>query len=165
MIQIKNVLVAMDFSEQSDAALRCGRELARTFNARLQVLNVVDNVYLRFGVEPYVPAIPELQRDIEEAARQRIESLLDAEDRDALRATPVIVSAVSAAEAIVTYAGAHAIDVIVMGTHGRGAIGHLLMGSVAERVVRTATCPVLTVHSAQHEFIVPDSLAAVARAS
>ena len=51
-----------------------------------------------------------------------------------------------------------------MGTHGRGAISHLFMGSVAERVVRTATCPVLTVHHPEHEFVIPDALVAVARA-
>ena len=85
----------------------------------------------------------------------------------ALHATGTVVTAVAKAEAIVDYAQQHAIDVIVMGTHGRGALGHLFMGSVAERVVRTATCPVLTVHQPQHECIVPDSLVpvAVARAS
>jgi len=51
-----------------------------------------------------------------------------------------------------------------MGTHGRGAVAHLLMGSVAERVVRTAPCPVLTVRRPEHEFLVPDALVAVARA-
>jgi hypothetical protein len=50
--------------------------------------------------------------------------------------------------AIIEYAEAHDIDLIVMGTHGRGGMSHLLMGSVAERVVRTAPCPVLTVRSA-----------------
>ena len=50
-----------------------------------------------------------------------------------------------------------------MGTHGRGAMAHLLMGSVAERVVRTAPCPVLTVRHPEHEFVVPDALVAVAK--
>jgi hypothetical protein len=51
-----------------------------------------------------------------------------------------------------------------MGTHGRGAFAHVLMGSVAERVVRTAPCPVLTVHHPEHEFLVPDALQLVERA-
>jgi nucleotide-binding universal stress UspA family protein len=51
-----------------------------------------------------------------------------------------------------------------MGTHGRGAIAQLLVGSVAEKVVRTAPCPVLTVRHPEHEFVVPDALVAVARA-
>jgi nucleotide-binding universal stress UspA family protein len=56
---------------------------------------------------------------------------------------------------IVRYAKQHDIDLIVMGTHGRGPIAHMFMGSVAERVVRKATCPVLTVRSPEHEFVMP----------
>ena len=58
----------------------------------------------------------------------------------------------------------HAIDLTVIGTHGRGAMAHLLMGSVAERVVRLSLCPVLTVRFPERDFIVPDALAAIARA-
>jgi nucleotide-binding universal stress UspA family protein len=65
---------------------------------------------------------------------------------------------------IVGYAKENDVDLIIMGTHGRGAIAHLLMGSVAERVVRTAPCPVLTVRHPEHEFVLPDALAAVAKA-
>jgi nucleotide-binding universal stress UspA family protein len=164
MILIKNVLVATDFSEPSDAALNYGRELARTFTATLHVLHVADNVTFQYGVEGYSTLLPELQADVEEAARKQIERLVTEEDRTALRAKPVIITAANKAAAIVDYAGAHQIDLIVIGTHGRGAIGHLFMGSVAERVVRTATCPVLTVHHPEHEFVIPDALVAVARA-
>jgi nucleotide-binding universal stress UspA family protein len=66
--------------------------------------------------------------------------------------------------AIVEYASANGIDLIVVGTHGRRAVAHLLMGSVAERVVRTAPCPVLTVRHPEHEFIRPDTLVAAAGA-
>jgi len=64
----------------------------------------------------------------------------------------------------VDYATKERIDLIVTGTHGRGAVAHLLMGSVAERIVRTAPCPVLTVRRPEHEFVVPDTLVAVAKA-
>jgi nucleotide-binding universal stress UspA family protein len=126
------------------------------------VLHVADNVYMMYGAESYAPAIPELQREIEEAVQRQVDDLLSGEDRMALHAKGVVVTGVGKAEAIVAYAQAHDNDVIVMGTHGRGALGHLFMGSVAERVVRTSTCPVLTVHEPQHEFIAPDSLAPVA---
>jgi nucleotide-binding universal stress UspA family protein len=69
----------------------------------------------------------------------------------------VLETSDSPAEEIVKYAKAHTIDLIVMGTHGRGAVAHLLMGSVAEKVVRTAPCAVLTVRHPQHEFVVPDA--------
>ena len=61
------------------------------------------------------------------------------------------------------YAKEANIDLIVMGTQGRGGLAHLVMGSVAERVVRTAPCPVLTVRHPEHEFIAPDAMQAVAR--
>ena len=164
MILIKNVLVATDFSEPSDAALNYGRELARTFTATLHVLHVADNVTFQYGVEGYSTMLPELQQDVEAAARKQLEGLLTEDDRRMLHAEPVVVTAVSKAAAIVDYASRHRMDLIVMGTHGRGAVSHLLMGSVAERVVRTATCPVLTVHHPEHEFVIPDALVAVARA-
>jgi nucleotide-binding universal stress UspA family protein len=66
--------------------------------------------------------------------------------------------------AIVDFAKEINVDLIVMGTHGRGAVAHLLMGSVAERVVRTAPCPVLTVRHPEHEFVHPDALVASTQA-
>jgi nucleotide-binding universal stress UspA family protein len=162
MIRIKNVLVATDFSEPSIAALRYGRELARTFEARLEVLHVADNVYVTYGPETYALAIPDLQREIEEAGQRQVDDLLSEGDRVAFHAKGVVVTAVAKAETIVAYAQGHDVDLIVMGTHGRGALGHLFMGSVAERVVRTAACPVLTVHQPQHECIVADNPVPVA---
>jgi nucleotide-binding universal stress UspA family protein len=146
MIRLKNVLVATDFSEPSDAALQYGRGLARTFDGTLKVLHVADHVCTMYGPATYALAIPDLQREIETAVQRQVEGLLTEEDRTALHGRAVIVTAVGKAEAIVSYAQQHAIDVIVMGTHGRGAWGHLFMGSVADCVVRTAACPVLTVH-------------------
>ena len=64
----------------------------------------------------------------------------------------------TAATDIVEYARSESIDLIVMGTHGRGALRHLLMGSVAERVVRWAPCPVLTVRAHERDFVQPDAL-------
>jgi nucleotide-binding universal stress UspA family protein len=62
------------------------------------------------------------------------------------------------ANAIVAYARQNDVDLIIIGTHGRGAMGRLIMGSVAERVVRTAPCPVLTVRQPEHDFLQPDAL-------
>ena len=96
-------------------------------------------------------------------ARQ-LDAALNQEDRTTLHATPVVVVAINKAATIIDYATQHDIDLIVMGTHGRGAISRLVMGSVAERVVCTAPCPVLTIHHPEHEFIRPDALVAVANA-
>ena len=163
MILIKNVLVATDFSDPSDAALHYGREFALTFDATLHVLHVVDNVTVHYGVESYVAMRPELQQEVENSARTQLEALITEEDRATLHVQPVIVTDAAKAAAIVGYASEHHIDLIVMGTHGRGAVSRLLMGSVAERVVRTAPCPVLTVHHPEREFVAPDALVAVSR--
>ena len=76
----------------------------------------------------------------------------------------MLITSNSPALAIVDYARQERINLIVTGTHGRGAVAHLLMGSVAERVVRTAPCPVLTVRHPEQEFVVPDALVAVVKA-
>jgi nucleotide-binding universal stress UspA family protein len=165
MIVLKKILVATDFSEPSDAALSYGRELARTFKAQLVTVHVVDNIMTRaYGGDGFVFTDPDLQQDLEVAARRQVDALLSDEDREVLRAEPVILTSNAPAFALAEYAARNDVDLIVMGTHGRGAVAHLLMGSVAERVVRTAPCPVLTVRHPEHEFVLPDALIAVARA-
>ena len=164
MIRIKNVMVATDFSEPSTVALEYGRELARTYEATLHVLHVTEDLRWRFAadVSPSFPA--GAQEDLEASARARIDALLTDEDRTQLHARAVVLTAVSAAEAIVAHAKAETVDVIVIGTHGRSGFAHVLMGSVAERVVRLAPCPVLTVRHPEHEFIAPDALVLTTKA-
>ncbi|HEY7173129.1 MAG TPA: universal stress protein [Vicinamibacterales bacterium] len=164
MIALKDILVATDFGEPADAALTYGRELARTYGATLHVVHIVDDVYLRLGGDAYVAVLPELQRDTELAAQARLDALLVDNDPDPLPVKKVTLTSAAPASAIVDYAKSAGIDLIVLGTHGRRAVAHLLMGSVAERVVRTAPCPVLTVRHPEHEFVRPDALAAVAGA-
>lgn len=165
MISLKHILVPTDFGEAAEAALGYARELARVFHARLTVLHVADNVLAgTVGIEGYVGAYPDFQRSIEEAAKKQLDSILTDEDRRDLGATTVLRTSNSPAMTIVSYARDAGLDLIVMGTHGRGAMAHLLMGSVAERVVRTAPCPVLTVKHPEHEFVLPDALVQVARA-
>lgn len=165
MITLRNILVATDFSEPSDAALTYGRALARNFGATLHVVHVVGNVpAVVYGAEAYALSMPELQQEIEDSARKQLAALLIDNDPQPIPKREVVVVADSPAAAIVDYAARERIDLIVAGTHGRGAVAHLLMGSVAERVVRTAPCPVLTVRHPEHEFVVPDALVAVAKA-
>src|SRR6266566_5303329 len=164
MIAIKNILVATDFSEASDVALNYGRALARHFDASVHLLHIVQNVTAQAFGDGYIAAMPEIQNEIEDAARRQLAALLIDNDERPLRARSVLMRSDMPAAAIVDYANEAHADVIVMGTHGRGALAHLLMGSVAERVVRTAPCPVLTVRHPEHEFVVPDALVAAAKA-
>jgi nucleotide-binding universal stress UspA family protein len=165
MIAIKNVLVATDFSPVSDTALVYGRALARTFDATLHVLHVVDNLgarlsYADASLAGFAP--PELQAEIEQSARKSLDAFVTDTDRRELRATPVLRVNNSTAKEIAEYAKEASIDIIVIGATGRGAVDRMLMGSVADKVIRRAPCPVLTVRHPEHEFVIPDALQTVA---
>jgi nucleotide-binding universal stress UspA family protein len=113
---------------------------------------------------PHAQNVGRLQADLDSEARARLDALVTDDDRRTLQARGVALTDQSPASAIVDYAAENAIDVIVMGTHGRGRVGRWLLGSVADRVVRTAPCPVLVVRHPEREFIVPDALQTVAHA-
>ena len=163
MIQLQNVLVATDFSETSDVALAYGRELARTFGAALHVLHVVDDVTSRYALDGSLVMPVDLQEDLEASARAQLDRTVGDDDRRELRAKMIHRTSNTPAEAIVDYARKEGVGIIVIGTHGRRAIAHLLLGSVAERVVRTAPCPVLTVRHPEREFVAPDALVPAAK--
>jgi len=161
MIKISKVLVATDFGPASESALNYGREFARTYGAELHVLHVIENPMLWAGAEAIAVDFMAVQKDMEAGAHTALNNVVTAEDRKQLRAVTVLRSGPPALE-IVGYAGDAGVDMIVMGTHGRGVVGHVFMGSVAERVVRDAGCPVLTVRHPQHEFVAPDALQTLA---
>jgi nucleotide-binding universal stress UspA family protein len=159
MIALKNVLVATDFSDPSLVALTYGRDLARSFGATLHVLNVVDDVGTRAAaMAGYGIDFERIQAEMEGAARQQVDGLLSDEDRTQLGAKVAVVSSGGTANAIVDYARDHHINLIIVGTHGRGPVAHVFIGSVAEKVVRLAPCPVLTVRHPEVEFVLPDAL-------
>lgn len=155
MIKITNILVATDFSEVADAALEYGRTLAEHFRAELHLLHVAgDLLAANAGVAGYLPDLTAVQREGEEAARKQVSERLGGQHGS--RGHGLVLTSNAPAHTIVEYANSSKMDLIVIGTQGRSGVSRLLMGSVAERVVRTAPCPVLTVHHPEHEFVVPD---------
>jgi nucleotide-binding universal stress UspA family protein len=167
MIHIHQILVPTDFSATSDAALDYAREVAARFDGSLHLLHVLEDPFTNRPLAPdaYVTDTPGVRTTILEDARARLAHRLTPRDRDELAANAEMVFG-SGAETIVEYAASRGIDLIVMGTHGRTGMAHLLLGSVAERVVRTAYCPVLTVRTPPHnaesrivnaEFTIHDS--------
>jgi nucleotide-binding universal stress UspA family protein len=134
------ILVATDFGPASEEALDYGRTLAHLCGASLQLLHVADNYFMRPIVsDPHV---------LIAAARERLRAQLTGDDRRTLGALAILDLSDHPAEAIVDYAKNANIDLIVMGTHGRQTLNRFLVGSVAEQVVRTAPCNVLTVGEA-----------------
>jgi nucleotide-binding universal stress UspA family protein len=162
MIAIKNVLVPTDFGDAAGEALRYAREIARNFHASLHVVHVADDIAARAGMGASFPEflanVATVQRQIEAQGRKQLDALLSDEDRTALHATGVTVTSTDPARAILAYADEVGADLIVSGTHGRSAPMRFLLGSVADRLVRFAKCPVLTLRSPTHDFVHPDAL-------
>lgn len=155
MLTLKTVLVPTDFSEASESALRYGKAMAEAFGAALHVVHVMEDLLAHaWAAEVYVSSMPQLRDEIEKESRQRLDTLLPEDERRRFRAETALLAGNPFIE-IIRYAKAHEVDLIVMGTHGRGPIAHMLLGSVAEKVVRKSPCPVLTVREAQHEFVMP----------
>jgi len=145
---ITRILVPTDFSEPSDAALAYAKALAAQFGASLHLIHVVEDPVVTgvFGTETYIPDSPGFSAGLRSEAEQHLATRLTPAEREKFNATTELLNGVSA-PTIIEAARDRAIDLIVMGTHGRTGVAHALMGSVTERVVRTAHCPVLTMHA------------------
>ena len=163
MINLRTILVPSDFSECSEAALRYGLELARRFDARLHLLHVVqDPLTQPWAAEGFSAPLFEVVDRWQREAKERLRLSVPEADRG--RVTVASTVAWPYAE-ILRYAIEHNADLIVMGTHGRAGMTHVLLGSIAEKVVRRAPCPVLTVHHPQREFVEPASAITASAAS
>ena len=151
MMNLQTILVPSDFSECSAAALRYGLELARRFDARLHLLHVVqDPLTQPWAAEGFSAPLFEAVEQWKAEAKDRLRSLVPENDRDRVTITSTV--AWPYAE-ILRQAIENNVDLIVMGTHGRGGVSHVLLGSIAEKIVRRAPCPVLTVRHPQREFV------------
>jgi universal stress protein A len=137
---ITKILVPTDFSQPSDRALDYARDLARQFHASLHLLHVVNRPLLAEGLaaEASLSNGTAMGSDMAEDAQRRLR-------KQAPEAASADVVFGYAARSIVEHASRLGVDLIVMGSHGRTGIAHVLLGSVAEAIVRTAPCPVLTV--------------------
>lgn len=156
MIKLDRILVPTDFSEHSSTALQYAKALAERFGSELHLLYVMQDVVAT------VPAasgllfasagdfIVEVRRNAEMAMKK----LVDSQQMTGRRLVAEIRSGQPFLE-IVRYARETDSDLIVIATHGRSALAHALMGSVAERVVRHGSCPVLTVRPKGHQFVMP----------
>lgn len=155
MIDLNTILVPTDFSEPSQKALAYARALTRLFEGSLHVLHVVEEPFVHgWTVEGYVASLPDFREELLHRAAEEMDKLFTADERKLLQ-VQLVGRAGNPFTEIVRYAKQKEIDLIVMGTHGRGKMAQLLLGSVAEKVVRAAPCPVLTVRHPEHDFVLP----------
>lgn len=155
-IQLTKICVPTDFSDQSRHALRYAVTLAEQFGAELHLIHVVQDIVPTVP-EPGLAILPteEITRSLEQGAAEGLENLLPPEWNDKLRVVRKVLHGVPF-HSITQYCKEEGIDLVVIATHGRTGLAHFLLGSVAERVVRTSPCPVLTIRHPEHEFVVPD---------
>jgi nucleotide-binding universal stress UspA family protein len=147
---ITNILVPVDFSPHAERAFTYAATLAERFGAKLALLYVVDDSFATGGwsSEIYVPNVPELMQNLIADADRRLATLKASAAALGLKAETAVIRG-RPAHAIVEHAQNGGFDLIVMGTHGRTGMSHVVMGSVAERVLRKAPCPVLTVRGTE----------------
>jgi len=155
MIRLAKLLVPTDFSEDSEQAARYAVELAKRFQAEIHCIHVVDipadllstsAYYMTGPSESFLDQIrEESKKNLEAFAKKNLEG---APMRTAfLEGSPFVE--------IIRYARNQEIDLVVIATHGRTGLRHVLFGSVAEKVVRKAPCPVLVVKREEHDFVLP----------
>jgi universal stress protein A len=154
MLPFRTILSPTDFSEPSFEALACAKELALHFGAELFIAHVIPQLPTVVSAEqmgtpmgvPFRLSLDDYVRQLEGEARETLESLLRERIPPEVRSRVLVFNGEPAAK-IVECAHEERADVIVMATHGRTRLERLFMGSVAERVVRLATCPVLTIRA------------------
>jgi len=144
MKQMDKILFANDFSENSEHAFDYALTLAKKFDARLIIIHVINEpVDLRGFYVPHI-SFEQLEKEIEQGAEKMMQKFCRTRAKDFTNYETCIVAG-TPYEEIIKKAEQEQVSLIVLGTQGRKGIDHFLFGSTAERVVRTAKCPVMTV--------------------
>lgn len=148
-IQIKKILLPTDFSDYSAAATKYACELATKFDAELHLMHTLETHLSSTPSFGMGLDLPKYIKESKAAAEKAMTNVLDPQWSAGRKIVHAVVEGSPKAE-IIQYARKHDIDLIVLATHGRSGLAHVIMGSVAVSVVRTAPCPVLTVRPEGH---------------
>jgi nucleotide-binding universal stress UspA family protein len=146
----ESILVPTDFSPAATYGLRKAAELARESGAKVTVCHVLDPSPLApYASRGDVGAQLTMEQDVEKAIHGALSEVIQTYFADVETTKTALILSTNAADGICNYAAKEDVDLIVLSTHGRTGLAHLLIGSVAEKVVRHAPCPVLTVRAPQ----------------
>ncbi len=153
-MQIKTILFPTDFSNGARAAMDHAASLAKDYQAKLILLYVIQDISIAEWYIPSSLSVGDLVEDMQKSAWQEMDKWFAEVSQQVKDVEKMVVRGVPFVEIIQT-AKERSADLIVIGTHGRTGIDHMLFGSTAEKVVRKASCPVLTVRIAGREFKMP----------
>ena len=146
------ILVPTDFSESARHALTYAISFAREYSAEVTLLHVVEDVAVSYASDLFPVPMAEVFQEISGYAKAELGKLADEARQKGVAVSELVAQGKPSAE-IIRHAAENAVDMIVLGTHGKGMLDQALFGSTTERVVRRAPCPVLTVRMAEHEFV------------
>jgi nucleotide-binding universal stress UspA family protein len=152
MINLKRILVPTDFSESARHALTYAVSFAREYKAEIVLLHVVENLTVGYASDLFPVPMAEVFEEISGYAKIELGKLATEVRSKGAEVREQVIQGKPSAE-ILRIAREEAADMIVLGTHGKGLLDQALFGSTAERVLRKAPCPVLTVRLSEHEFV------------
>jgi nucleotide-binding universal stress UspA family protein len=156
MIKLSRILVPSDFSDLSIHSMLYVKSFAAAYRAEVHVLHVVDEAYQYWmALGPNSLPIGPPPEELVSGSRSELNRFVETHLHDVSGAVVKEVVLGRPFLEIIRYARHKSIDLIIMGTHGRSGLTQALLGSVAEKVVRKAPCPVLTIRHPQHEFVMP----------
>jgi len=144
---MKNILAAVDFSDATAGVLETASRIAKAFGASLTVFHVVEPEpsYTAYGFTPdEFPAMHAFQEEAKRRAHRRLDEVVESVKADVADATGVIAEG-SPLHCMLDHVANHEVDLVVVGSHGHGALASILLGSVAEGMVRKAKAPTLVV--------------------
>ncbi|HEY9166233.1 MAG TPA: universal stress protein [Candidatus Kryptonia bacterium] len=153
-VNLKKILVPQDFSDYSLHALRYAITLADLFKSELLVLHIVEPIVYPADFSFGQVSIPAMEEEIRKHSEEQLAELVEREIPAGVKSSSMIRIGKPFIE-IVEVARSENIDLIVISSHGRTGMDHVLFGSTADKVVRKAPCPVLTIRPHEHEFVIP----------
>ncbi|MBS3763689.1 MAG: universal stress protein [Candidatus Brocadiia bacterium] len=153
-IDIKKILCPVDFSDGSNLALRYAIAFAQAYHAEVEIMHVVEMPFLPSYSTEGLPDFSLPIEQIQELCEERLSKLADKFDADGALVQRKVTLGSPFVE-IIQEAKNGEFDLVVIGTHGETGLKHVLIGSTAEKVVRKAPCPVLSVKNPEHEFVMP----------
>jgi nucleotide-binding universal stress UspA family protein len=151
MISIKSVLVPVDFSKESTLAVKFATSLAQQYGSKLYLLHVLEPLHTSFQVE--IGNLREFEERRRATIREDLSRIIPAEIKKSLGVEEILKIGSPVYHVIAEKAEELDVELIVIPTHGRTGLSHILLGSVAEKVIRHAPCPVFVIRNPKDKYV------------